>query len=415
MADEGTMAKLCEVETDWVDVAEELRDMEEALPCMAAVFAVGLRQIKNSGTANIIEKHIAELQGKDLTVAGFQAQWALCSAELAAINVDPHDPVPNLVVKFTYRRQLTTQVGSYFNLWEFHKEALVRQTALENGLLDPLFCEAELHPIAAAVAPVKIEPPLLSRAVKVRIAAAEMLPLAQTQTQANIKEVFSKRLATLKLYDKYVLIEKAFFDKYMNGGEIETVNALVLSKLPKEGRDVDIQVALDGLTVLSGAKLMKFVGNSPSAALEQVRKWVQQLSKKTEPSFADASPTLLFSKAKEALARFLKHTDPETVETTYGAEAVDPWLDQLRSLPVTQQDEKNFLYSQIGMVTRFGWLLQPHQAKELALKKTALSGRGERKRLPVGSPKLSPNDKKKAKKDLGATIVDNMFNQTLSS
>ena len=150
--------------------------------------------------------------------------------------------------------------------------------------------------------------------------------------------------------------------------------------------------------------------------MEQVRKRVQQLSKKTEPSLEDASPTLLFSKAKEALARTLEHTDPVSAETTYGAEAVDPWLDELRSLQVTQQDEKNFLYSQIGMVTRFGWLLQPHQAKELeTLRKTALSGRGERKRLPAGSPKLSPNEKKKAKKDLGVTIVDNMFKQTLSS
>ena len=82
MVDEGTMAKLCQVESDWVDVVEELKDMEAALPCMSVVFAVGLREIRNSGTASIIESHIAKLHGKDLTVAGVQAQWsfALCSA-----------------------------------------------------------------------------------------------------------------------------------------------------------------------------------------------------------------------------------------------------------------------------------------------------------------------------------------------
>ena len=417
----AAMDVLCEIDSDWNDGKDQLREVEAALPCMSVVFAEGLEALRNASIADIVVEHAAPLRSQNLTVAGINDAWEKCAAALLAANIDPYDPVSGLVVKVWYRRQYGIEVDTLYQLWEFLVESIIRQTGIENGDLDPLFCEAELCPIPTPAVKYTIEPPLLVRALKVRKAASEMLPLAKAQTQANINDVFKKRFSTLRMYDKFVLIEKGFFDCYMDGGETSTVNAIILSKFSNIEGDLTMQTVLDDLTTLSNSKLMDFVGMSPKAALEQVRKWVGQLAKKAEPSFSDASPTALFLSVKQAMAKWLKAPNPQAADEgaskfLYGAEAVSIHIEEAKALPTSNKEEKNALYAKVSDVMRFDWLLKEAERTELlTLKKTALSGRNaaEKRTSPFASASSSSagGARKKEKKDIGSVIVNAMYLQ----
>ena len=147
------------------DVEQQLKRAMDASPVGAKMFWAGAQRLQNSRSMALVQKAIAAL-GEDINVNGLTEALQQLKSDLSNSGVDMHE-----ILGVT----LMTYVASYWDEWEIRKEAHVRSVVLSGGLLEPIFCEAELAPMVR-VENAKVEPALLSATRQARAAMRGFIP-----------------------------------------------------------------------------------------------------------------------------------------------------------------------------------------------------------------------------------------------
>jgi hypothetical protein len=376
LVDKHEMQKCINWDKDLDSMAEaSLNHCVQHLPMAARVFAKGIAALGDTKCTRLIEEHVQQLLGKNITKVLKDKNLADLSEALALVSIDISDTTVRQEVTYKYNGvELTKAVHSHYDRWELLVEALIRTVAVENGLITPLWAEAELSPIVPPAVALTVDPDLLAATIRARKAASEFLPTAKDQTALRITQVLDRRFAALLHHDRHFGIERDFQLAHTGAGSDVRMSELILQALPDVGRDFELDQSLQILSNLGATRFMTFVGADVKAKYHTTVEFVTSLKEKSQPNFAHVTMTPFLTSVQNALARFAKHDVPAASTaagvTLYGIQALQAKINNFTREEAAAKASKPPLkvaieYSRILEVEMFGWLLLKIHTDEL--------------------------------------------------
>jgi hypothetical protein len=218
------------------------------------------RVLSAATVSDIVRLNVETLAGKNITAAAISTAK---KAFVTKMKDEGHD------ITLTSRPHLKTVVyrdvaykvpcTSIFDEWQCCKEALIRSVAVHAGLLESLWCEAQLVPTIKAPK-VTVEPALIKHAKAARKEANKCVARGDSCTSENISAVLEKKQAWFGKQDKYWKVDEWFWKSSIGNNATSRWESSILACMPTSGGAASLDTTRNHLKTLLDSKLAEFVG-----------------------------------------------------------------------------------------------------------------------------------------------------------
>ena len=271
-------------------------------------------------------------------------------------------------VTVPYRgHELSMRVESVEQEINYHLYALVKGRAVEQGQLDPLYCESSLcssQPVcgSASVCAKLLEGPAMARNL-----AKEALPDDSVASSDMIRTVLQKRQSNLASIDETFGLEVQFFTSMGAEAGAAALRDMIMNCLPSHGvESTAAAAALNEINVVLSSSLAKFCDKQTQGVGKACKEMVASVSMGRRPSVPTRTASEILKGFMGKLPNLFSYQHGQ--QKLYGKEALDAVYDL-----VELEGAKNL--EDIEPLVIYGWCFSPEkQAKISAWSKSVAGG-----------------------------------------
>ena len=344
------------------DMLAELQVVEQS----SAVGATLVEKALRDGRSELFAKSIGALVQKwRLARITIEAVKENRAEFVALCNAAGKDPAENHGVKLRQVSYMGVLMQlpceSLLDAYNLHKEVVVRQEGVLQGLVNPLFSERDLAEDGLLASNHGIDEGLLKATTAARKHIHECMDGFEL-TGANIVMKLKEKFLFLMCKDPYFKIECQFFFDSVGKLGLDRAKAKMLTLLPSESRVLTTKESIGLFQTFQRSKLVEFAGLASRNLATIVCRFVQSIDVGAAPNFHGATDKDFFSAVKHALSFFLrgKIEGASAAKSLYGPAAFKSYLDDAKKQVAAKggKVDKDVLL----VLLKFVWAFSPEDA-----------------------------------------------------
>ena len=312
-------------------------------------------------------------------------------------------------VTVPYRgHDLSMKVESVEQEINYHLYALVKGRAVEQGQLDPLYCESSLcssQPVcgSASVCAKLLEGPAMARNL-----AKEALPDESVASSDMIRTVLQKRQSNLASIDETFGLEVQFFTSMGAEAGAAALRDMILNCLPGHGVESTAAAVLNEINVVLSSSLAKFCDKQTQGVGKACKEMVASLSMGRRPSVPTRTASEILKGFIAKLPNLFSYQHGQ--HKLYGKEALEAVYDLVEA-----EGAKNL--EDIEPLVIYGWCFSPEKQASISAwtksvaggAKLAASAAQRGTNTSVGKSSSSAAASSRSKKDVAKKATMDLF------
>jgi hypothetical protein len=395
----------------WKDVTAEVEHIFNSSGIGRSLMEKAMRQVSLEKVSKVIDDNIRLVMegAAPICVELLDATRDRFVNDMKSRCIDvakPYDKAKEVDCKY---RGLCTIVmcSSPMDHYNIMMASALRTSAVDDKLLDPMWCENDLvghRPGQTRV----IALPVLASCKMFREALSGLLSHEEA-TGPNIQDVVKSKGGWLQSIDNRCRVELAFWSSSIGDAARERVQQAILQCLPcpkAVGETTSLTTSLSGFDKLVNSTLIVFAGSASSAIFSLVHGFVRALKAGTTPAIEKAGDSAFMITVKLRLGLYLTCKNPLAGRSSASVDAqpkilvgVEAARKRFADIVDLAKQKKEIAYVDLTILLCFSWLLDPVQVNELKkFANSVVSGKGGDLNQPAAKKakkgSLAPSDAK---------------------